>query len=128
MEPTFLSLEEVAEIHADQLKRYGGTTGIRDVAALQSAVAVPQSGIGDEYFHRDLFEMAAAYLFHIVRNHPFVDGNKRAGAVAAVVFLTLNGVELSADEDAFEALVLSVAQGNADKTTVAQFFRDNSAA
>ena len=70
--------------------------------------------------------MAAAYLYHIVRNHSFVDGNKRTGAVASVVFLVLNGIEVTADEDSFEKMVRSVAEGKADKATVAQFFRNNS--
>ncbi len=69
--------------------------------------------------------MAAAYLFHIVQNHPFVDGNKRAGAVAAFVFLRLNGVELTVDEDAFETIVRAVAAGQASKTAVADFFRQH---
>lgn len=93
---------------------------------LQSALAMPAAGFGDAYLHADLHEMAAAYLFHIVSNHPFVDGNKRAGAVAAIVFLDLNGIELRADEKTFEQLVLDVAQGQADKGRVARFFRDNS--
>ena len=69
--------------------------------------------------------MAAAYLFHIVRNHPFIDGNKRTGAVASVVFLMMNGIELHADEDSFEKMVLSVAEGKTDKSAIAQFFRNN---
>jgi death-on-curing protein len=70
--------------------------------------------------------MAAAYLFHIVRNHPFIDGNKRVGAVAAFVFLALNGIDLDATEDAFEALVMEVAQSRVGKSEVAEFLRQNS--
>lgn len=76
--------------------------------------------------HRDTFEMASAYLSHIVQNHPFVDGNKRTGAVAAVVFLALNGIALEADEDEFERTVRKVAEGRLDKAEVAKFLRDNS--
>ncbi|MEW6746169.1 MAG: type II toxin-antitoxin system death-on-curing family toxin [Planctomycetota bacterium] len=75
------------------------------------------------YFHSDLFEMAAAYLFHIVRNHPFVDGNKRVGAMAAFTFLKLNGITLEAPEPAFEEVVRSVATGKTDKADIAAFFR-----
>lgn len=93
---------------------------------LESAMATPQSGMYGHYAHADLFEMAAAYLFHIVKNHPFVDGNKRTGAVAALVFLSLNGVEIAANEMAFEKIILAVAEGVAGKAEVTKFFRDNS--
>jgi len=110
MTPDFLSFAEVLEIHRDQIERYGGKTGIRDLGLLQSALAMPAAGFGGRYLHGDLFEMAAAYLFHIVRNHPFVDGNKRTGAVAALVFLSLNGMEIEASEDIFEQTVRAVAE------------------
>lgn len=124
-EPVFLTLGEVLEIHQDQLRRYGGRRGIRDFALLKSALAMPQAGLGEEYFHKDLVEMAAAYLFHIVRNHPFADGNKRTGTVTALVFLMLNGIEVEAREAVFEQLVWRVAEGNADKADVAVFLRSN---
>ncbi len=122
----FLGLDEILEIHRDQIERYGGSAGIRDMGLLQSAVAMPAAGFGGDYLHQDIFEMAAAYLFHITQNHPFVDGNKRTGTVAAVVFLAMNGVELDADEDELEALVRSVAMGKADKAADAVFLRNNS--
>src|SRR5439155_18743016 len=109
MAPTFLSLDEVLEIHCDQLARYGGAAGIRDLGLLQSALAQPQAAFGGQYLHADLFEMAAAYLFHVVRNHPFIDGNKRVGAVAAIVFLRLNDQDNNATNSELEALVLRVA-------------------
>ena len=121
--PDFLSLADVLGIHVELVDTYGGSQGVRDVGLLKSALAVPQSGIGDQYFHSDLFEMAAAYLFHIAKNHPFVDGNKRTGAIAAVQFLWLNGVSLAAPARSFEALILAVAEGRADKVEVAAFFR-----
>jgi death-on-curing protein len=123
VEPTFLSLDEVLAIHGDQIQRYGGAAGIRDMAALQSAIAMPAVGIGESYVHEDLPAMAGAYLFHIVRNHPFVDGNKRVGAVAALVFLDLNGVTLALDETPFEALVMDVVGGQQDKAAVITFLR-----
>jgi death-on-curing protein len=122
-EPLFLGLDEVIEIHRDQIERYGGHPGIRDIELLKSAVAMPAAGCGEDYLHADIYEMAAAYLFHIIRNHPFVDGNKRTGAVAAVVFLMINGKELHADEKNFEAVVRSVAEGRMEKAGAADFFR-----
>jgi death on curing protein len=68
--PLFLSVEDVIEIHADQIQRYGGSLGIRDVELLHSALGMPEAGFGDRYLHGDLFEMASAYLFHVVQNHP----------------------------------------------------------
>jgi death on curing protein len=125
-EPIFLGLDEVIEIHNDQIKRYGGLSGIRDIELLKSAIAMPAAGVGENYLHTDIYEMAAAYLYHIVRNHPFTDGNKRTGAVASVVFLMMNGVELQANEDTFEKMVLSAAEGKMDKAAIAQFFRNHS--
>lgn len=122
-EPLFLGLNEVIEIHRDQIERYGGYPSIRDIELLKSAVAMPAAGFGEDYLHTDIYEMAAAYLFHIIRNHPFVDGNKRTGAVTVVVFLMMNGIELHASEESFEAMVRSVAEGKLDKTGSAEFFR-----
>lgn len=92
---------------------------------LESALAMPQAGVGDQFFHADLFEMAAAYLYHVVQNHPFVDGNKRTGAMAAFTFLKLNGVTLGAPDLEFEKIVLSAAAGKADKNAIAAFFREH---
>ena len=125
-EPVFLGLDEVIEIHNDQIKRYGGHPGIRDIGLLKSAIAMPAAYFDGDYLHTDIYEMAAAYLYHILRDHPFIDGNKRTGAVSSVVFLMMNGVEVNADEDNFERMVLSAAEGKIDKTTIAQFFRNNS--
>jgi len=125
-EPPFLGLDEVSQINRDQIERYGGHPGIRDMELLKSAVAMPAAGVGGDYLHADIYEMAAAYLFHIVRNHPFVDGNKRTGAVGALVFLMMNGIELHAGEVSFEKMVRSVADGKMDKAGVTAFFRKHS--
>ena len=123
MPPVFLSVDDVLQIHGDQIEKYGGSLGVRDMGLLESALAVPQSGIGGQYFHEDVVEMAAAYLFHIVKNHPFIDGNKRVGTMAAYTFLGLNGQDLDAPPPTFEKLVLSVADGKTDKATVTVFLR-----
>ncbi|MEJ2169032.1 MAG: type II toxin-antitoxin system death-on-curing family toxin [Desulfobacterales bacterium] len=120
----FLSLAEVLAIHKDQITRYGGAPGIRDMALLKSALGIPQATYGGEFLHADIFEMAAGYLFHIVKNHPFADGNKRVGAVAALVFLDLNGFDLHASEDDFAEMVLAPARGEMSKSQVAVFMRN----
>jgi death on curing protein len=120
---TFLSLSEVLEIHQDQVARYGGSLGVRDLELLKSALGMPMATFGGEYLHTDIFEMTAAYLFHIVKNHPFIDGNKRVGAVAALVFLALNGHDFTAPQEKFADFVLSVAKGGLDKADVTVFIR-----
>lgn len=126
MEPLFLTLEEVLEIHRDEIERHGGTRGVRDNGLLESAVGAPESGFGGHYLHSDLYEMAAAYLFHLVQNHPFIDGNKRVGAAAALVFLTMNGIEATMTNQVLVDLVLTVAKGKMDKAAIAEFFRQHS--
>lgn len=123
MEPLFLSLDEVLEIHAYQISQYGGMSGVHDMSLLESALATPQAGFGDQYLHRDLFEMAAAYLCHIVQNHPFFDGNKRVGAATALVFLEINGIDIKIPNQVLVDTVLAVAQGKKGKAAIAEFFR-----
>lgn len=113
----FLTVDVVLALHQRQLDRFGGGAGLRDRGLLESAVAQPQASYGGAYAHDGLFAMAA-YLFHIVSNHPFVDGNKRAGLLAAQVFLDVNGVTLEHDSEAFYALTMGVAEGRIDKTGV----------
>jgi death-on-curing protein len=119
----FLSLDEVLAIHADQIATFGGSAGVRDLGLLESALAVPQAAFGGAYLHQDLYEMAAAYLFHLVSNHPFLDGNKRTGSLAAVVFLEINGIDVNVPEQQFQDLVLAVASGRAGKQEIVGFFR-----
>jgi death-on-curing protein len=121
--PIFLDIEKVMRAHRSLIERYGGTEGLRDPGVLHSAIAMPQASFGGEYLHKDLFEMAAAYLYHIVQNHAFLDGNKRTGAAAAILFLAVNDVELEADEDGLVNITLAVARGVAGKSEVADFFR-----
>lgn len=124
MAPVFLSVEDVLAIHRDQIRRYGGRGGIREPALLQSAIAQAGATFEGKYLHHGHFEMAAAYLFHLVMNHPFVDGNKRTGGAAALVFLYLNDIKLAVHEDAYAEMVLSVARGQMKKQEVARFLRD----
>src|SRR5690349_11646059 len=123
MDPVFLGLDQVLEIHTGLIEAYGGGPGIRDLGLLESALSTPRAGSGGQYFHVDSYEMAAAYLFHIVKNHPFVDGNKRSGALCCYVFLRLNGLELECTNEALVDLVLAVAEGSRDKAAVTAFLR-----
>jgi death on curing protein len=92
---------------------------LHDRGLLESAVAQPQASFGGEPAHHGLFAMAAAYLFHIVRNHPFVDGNKRAGTLAAIVFLDINGISIDHPSDALYELTMGVAEGRIEKPSAA---------
>lgn len=123
MEPCFLDLERVVRLHSSLIEAYGGAPGLRDVGLLHSALAVPQASFGGKLLHRDLFEMAAAYLYHIVQNHPFIDGNKRTGAAAGLIFLAMNDVSLEADEEGLVEITLRVAAGTAGKSDAEEFFR-----
>ena len=125
MKSAFLSVDEILEIHAFQIEQFGGSTGIRDKGLLQAAAAMPMASFGGEYLHKDLFEMAAAYLFHIVQNHPFIDGNKRTGAMVAAVFLDMNGIELDVNDDDFTAMVYVVASGKMEKEAISNFLRNH---
>lgn len=115
MNPEFLDTDDVLVIHAIQIERFGGDDGVRDIALLESAVAQPQATFEGQFVHGDIVEMAAAYLFHLVSNHPFVDGNKRVGLAAALVFLDLNGVAVSSGTELLYELTMSVARGELDK-------------
>lgn len=125
--PRFLTVDDVLIFHQDQITRYGGSDGLRDRGGLESAISQPEASFGGQRLHGDLFEMAAAYLFHIVMNHPFVDGNKRVGTVAALAFLFLNNYDLNATQDELVDLILSVTSGETTKAQVAIFLRENSA-
>ena len=110
-----LTVENVLEIHAEVVREFGGAEGIRDRGLLESAVAAPQATLGGESPFADLAEIAAAYLFYLCRNHPFVDGNKRAAMACAIVFLRLNDVEPVEDGENWEALVVDLAASKLDR-------------
>jgi death on curing protein len=123
MTPIFLSLDEVLEIHENQLALYGGRPGLLSLPLFESATAQPKATFGGQLLLTDLFEMAAAYLFHIVQNHPFQDGNKRVGAVAAIVFLMTNGQDILLSNDELETLVLDTATGKLNREEIAARLR-----
>jgi death on curing protein len=122
--PRFLTLAEVLMILQDQITRYGGAFGIRDLGLLSSAIAVPQATFGGEPLHTNLFDMAAAHAFHICQNHPFFDGNKRVGLASALVFLDLNGIQLDDQEGKLYDLMMGVAKGETGKQEISRLLRE----
>ena len=110
-----LTVEIVREIHREAIAGFGGSEGLRETAMLESAVAAPQASIGGKSPYADLAEVAAAYLYFLCRNHPFIDGNKRTGLGACIVFLRLNGIEPKADGPEWEELTMAVAAGTGDR-------------
>ena len=118
-----LTVEIAREIHAEAIATFGGSDGIRDMALLQSAVAAPQATFGGRSPCTDLAEVAAAYLFYLCRNHPFIDGNKRAALGACIVFLRLNGIEPRPDRPDWEELTLALASGGFDRDQTTECLR-----
>lgn len=116
------SREFVEALHNEQLRLHGGAPGIRDEGMIESALARPFQK--EAHGSPDIFELAAAYLFGVAKNHPFMDGNQRTALAAADMFLMLNGWSLEADFDDLIYLVMGVAAGTIDETGAAAFFRD----
>jgi death-on-curing protein len=115
----FLTVSEVQGLHSDQIREFGGAAGIRDLALLESAVAQSSTTYDGEYLHNGLFEMAAAYAFHIAENQPFLDGNKRTALNAAIVFLGLNGFDVVDDEGILFAAMIGLSTGEWSKGRMA---------
>ena len=119
----FLSVQDVLAVHEDTIRHEGGLPGLRDAGLLESAVLMPQQQFGGEYLHPGLPEMAAAYLFHLCRNHAFLDGNKRVAALAALIFLRVNGAKTLPEPEALEAVTLEVASGARGKAELTEWLR-----
>lgn len=127
LEPQFLSVDEVLSLHHDQLRLFGGSGGLRDRGVLEAAVAMPAATFDGAYLHSNLFEMAAAYAFHLAEGQPFVDGNKRAALNAALVFLDLNGWIVTDPEMRLYDGMIGFATGEFDKQQFAELLRSLSA-
>jgi len=123
-EPDFLSVEDVIQIHDEQIAAYGGAAGVRDQGLLESAVATPRASFGETYLHEVLAHMAAAYAFHIAQNQPFLDGNKRTGLAAALVFLDLNGITVLDPQEKLYDAMIAIAERRMDKGGVAELLRE----
>ncbi|KAB2873584.1 MAG: type II toxin-antitoxin system death-on-curing family toxin [Alphaproteobacteria bacterium] len=122
-EPVWLPVELALAIHERQLKRFGGPPGVRDLGALESALGRARNRWA--YEDGDLASLAAAYAFDVARNHPFVDGNKRAALLAAVTSLGLNGIAFVADEAEAVVIIRDLAAGLVDEAGLARWIRDN---
>ncbi len=118
-----LTVDIVREIHAEALAKFGGSAGVREPTLLESAVAAPQAGFAGKSVYADMAEIAAAYLFYLCRNHPFIDGNKRTALGACIVFLRLNGVEPQPDGPEWEKLTMAVASSELDREGTAARLR-----
>lgn len=119
----YLSLEQLLWLHERQAREFGGARGLRDRGALESAVARPRATFGGEDLYPDLEAKAAAVMHSLVVNHPFVDGNKRAGALAAELFLGVNGVDLLASDEELVDLTLALARGETSAEALAIWLR-----
>lgn len=122
-EPAFLAVDHILAIHRRMIREFGGDPDVRDYGLLESAVMMPAARFAGRFLHKGIVAMAAAYLFHLCKNHPFVDGNKRTALVSAEVFLVLNNKRLLATNKELEELTLGVADGRISKDDVISFFR-----
>jgi death-on-curing protein len=125
-EPVFIALEDALFFHQEEIKRAGGISGIRDQAALEAALGAPKASFGGAYL-MDVFEMAATYVESVCANHPFLDGNKRAGTACALTFLYLNGYEVDEHHDEELAdMILDLVCHRINKKAVSDYFRKQS--
>ena len=122
-EPRWLDITIVLDVHAEQLALFGGADGIRDLGLLESAVARPLNKFG--YGESDLAALSAAYAFGIARNHPFVDGNKRAAFASIIVFLGLNGFDFDVPPEQATAMILALAAGEVSEESLTRWIKDN---
>ena len=122
-EPVWIGTEFVFVIHEEMLAEFGGSSGIRDRGLLESALGKPKNLFS--YGRPSLFDLAAAYAFGIVKNHPFIDGNKRTGFMVAYTFLTRNGLELIASESGAAAAVLGLAANEISEAQFSDWLKDN---
>jgi death-on-curing protein len=125
IDPHFIEVSDILVIHRRVVEAFGGDPGLRDRGLLESAVAMPRATFGGEFLHPRLSDMAAACHFHLCRNHPFLDGNKRVAVAAAEVFLLLNGHELTAPDEELLRMTIDVAAGTASKDEVLRFFAEH---
>ena len=121
----FLELTDILEIHRSRIELYGGSTGLRDLGMLQSAIAQPLAGFGEHYLHADVYEMAAAYWYHIAKNHAFIDGNKRTALAACPVFLDFNNINIDVAPYKLEEFTIALAESKVDEAEAAAFLRQS---
>ena len=126
MATRFIPNRIVSTIHSDLLQRYGGRPGVRDPSLLDSALAQPKITVGGKFVHKTLFDKAAAYGFHVCKNHPFVDGNKRVAFVLMDIFLQKNGWEVTSNEEEAYSMMISLASGKLSKAQLSKWLKKHS--
>lgn len=122
----FLTTIEIKRIHINQIDSYGGMHGIRDLRLLDSATHYPQATFEKQYLQPDIYHMAAGYIYGIVKNHPFIDGNKRTGLIVAMLFLAYNGIFIKAEDEELFHLTVAIAESKISEKDVALFFTQRS--
>lgn len=120
----YLSLEEILLLQKMELNRFGGSHGIRDKRLLISAIGQAELVLFDEPVYKHAYEIAAVYVYHIIKNHPFIDGNKRVGILVAITFLRINGLNVQTNNKELYNLAIDIASSKIDKQTVMKFFKD----
>jgi len=122
----FLTLAEILLILEDQIRNYGGIYGVRDINLLSSAIYMPESSFDKKYLHETIPAMAAAYVFHICQNHPFIDGNKRVALASSLIFLDINGCEFNCDDKKLYNKIMDVSKGDTKKEDLIKFYERHS--
>jgi len=123
MDIRFLSLSEIILIHENQINLYGGSHGIRDINLLSSAIAMPEAQFSGQYLHTDIHEMAAAYIYHITQNHPFIDGNKRTALAAGLIFMDINNYEIDDPTEELYTMMIDIASGKIKKDGISNVLK-----
>ncbi|MFH1643864.1 MAG: type II toxin-antitoxin system death-on-curing family toxin [bacterium] len=123
---SFLTLEEILQIHNDIITNFGGASGLRDLGLLLSAIHMPKSSFSGNFLHPDIYEMSAAYIFHIIKNHPFIDGNKRTGLISGILFLENNQIKLKLSQRKLFNLGLDVANSKLNKKAISGILKESS--
>jgi death-on-curing protein len=121
----FIPKKVILYFHEQLIQIYGGSPGIRDESLLNSAIQQPKSSFDGNYLHNSIFEMASAYGFHLCKNHPFIDGNKRVALAAMDTFLQNNGYEISASEKETYKIIIELSAENLSKSELTQWLKQN---
>lgn len=120
----FVDIDDALRLYEDTIARYEGIFGVRDINLLESAILQPQTMMFGQHVYEDIFQMGAAYCYHIIKNHPFVDGNKRMGILVALFFFYRNDVLIDADHDELYLLAVHTASSKINKEEIAHFFKE----
>lgn len=121
----FLTLEQILFLHYSIIESTGGCHGLRDLTLLRSAVARPQAGFGEIEFYPDIFDKAAVITHSIIKNHPFLDGNKRTGIAAGIILLEINNIKITVSQEELVSFTLQIAEGKIDWQGISGWFRDH---